>query len=239
MRFIYILCLFMLGAGTAKAQFKISDPWWGGHKAPVKSREYWRADVDTGKLYFRMSPAGLIDFLDHNITIGAEYRMNPDWSGTMDAGYIFFSQYPGRVKSASGILLRPGIRKYTGRRKDFFLELQLHYKFVNYRMNDWIDKYVVNDVASYEEHKTFRYRKRVIGWNFMIGGREFLSRNRRWFFEVYGGIGLHYKREGLVGETNSRYTPRMGIIPTANSTETSTRLLPAVPFGIRIVHTFR
>jgi hypothetical protein len=238
MRPVYILCLFMLAAGAGNAQFKTSDPWWD-NKVPVKSRAYWRADADTGKLYFRMSPAGLIDLLDHNISIGSEYRINHDWSATIDAGYIFFSQYPGRVKNASGILLRPGIRKYAGRRKDFFIDLQLHYKLVNYRVTDWVDKYVVNDVASYEEYKTFRYRKQVFGVHFMIGGREYLSRNQRWFFEVYGGIGLHYKREGMLGETNSRYDPPRGIIASANSTDMSKRLLPAFPFGVRIVHQFR
>lgn len=223
---IYMLCLFLLlAAGAGNAQ--------------VVSSKYWRADVDTGKLYFRMNPAGLIDFFDMNFTIGGEYRINHTWSATMDAGYIFFSQYAGRVKSASGILLRPGIRKYAGKRKDFFLDLQFQYKVVNYRVEDWLEKNVVNDVATYEEYKNFRYYKRVFGGHFMIGGREYLSKNRRWFFEVYAGIGLHFKKEGMPDETNSRYEERNTIRVFSNTSGVTNRISPAFPAGIRLVFRFR
>lgn len=224
MRLICFLCLLLIAA-TGKAQ--------------LSSAKYWRADVDTGKLYFRMNPAGLIDLYDQNITFGAEYRLNHDWSATMDAGYIFFSQYAGRVKNASGILLRPGIRKYADRRKDFFLDLQLHFKEVNYRVKDWLGRNVVDNVATYEEYKIFRYHKRVVGAQFTIGGKEYLSRNHRLTFEVYGGIGVHYKEEGLRGEANSQYNPPNGGIITNRSGERQTRWLPAVPFGVRIVYRFR
>lgn len=218
------LCLLLLAA-TGNAQ--------------VKSYKYWRADVDTGKLYFRMNPAGLIDAFDENITIGAEYRFNHKWSATMDAGYIFFSGYAGRVKSASGVLLRPGIRKYCGQRKDIFLDLQFHFKEVNYRVKDWLDKNVVDNVATYEEYKTFRYHKRVIGGQFMIGGKEYLSRSHRLCFEVYVGIGIRYKAEGVRDEPNSRYNPINGMDLTTPSTETSKRVVAAVPFGLRLVYRFR
>lgn len=223
---IFLFCLLLLLiAATGNAQ--------------VVSSKYWRADVDTGKLYFRTNPVGLIDFFDMNFTIGGEYRLNHSWSATMDAGYIFYSQYAGRVKRASGILLRPGIRKYAGKRKDFFLDLQLHYKEVNYRVEDWLDKNVVNGVATYEEYKKFRYHKRVFGAHFTIGGREYLSKNRRWFFEVYGGIGLHFKKEGMPDETNSRYEERNTIRVFSNSSGVTKRISPAFPFGIRLVYRFR
>jgi len=217
------LCLLLLAA-TGNAQM---------------SYKYWRADVDTGKLYFRMNPAGLIEIYDQNITFGVEYRLNHNWSATIDGGYIFFSQYAGRVKSASGVLFRPGIRKYAGRRNDFFLDLQLHFKEVNYRVKDWLDRNVVDDVATYQEFKTFHYHKRVIGAQFMFGGKEYLLRNHRLCFEVYAGIGVHYKEEGLRNEPNSQYKPREGGIITNSSGESQKRWLPAVPFGLRLVYRFR
>ena len=234
MRCIYCLCLMVLLAATSgKAQFIRNELL--GKRTPVNSPGYWRADVDTGKLYLRMNPAGLIDMYDMNINIGSEYRINHNWSATMDAGYIYFSQYAGRVKHASGILLRPGIRKYAGKRKDFFLELQLHYKEVSYRVEDWLEKSLVNDVATYEEYKTFRYHKQVFGAHFTIGAREYLSRNHRWFFEVYAGVGLHYKKEGMRNETNSRYDPPNLLLIANGSSETVKRFSPAVPGGIRLV----
>ena len=240
---IYYLCLFLLLIAEAgRAQVKQGNRWEQrkplGWRNQVKGN-YWRADVDTGKLYIRMNPAGLIDVLDHNINIGFEYRLNKTWSATMDAGYIFFSQYAGKVKRASGVLLRPGIRKYTGRRKDYYFDLQFHFKEADYTVEDWVDKSIVNDVATYEEYKRFRYRKWVFGAHFMIGGREYLSKNHKWFFEVYAGLGIQFKKEGMPDETNTRYAPENTLRTLDEPSGYKNRILPAVPFGIRLVHHLR
>src|SRR5689334_14371940 len=111
---ILLLCLLLLlTAGAASAQL------FSSRVIPN----------DTGKVYLRFSPIGLVDLLDGNFTVGGEYRFNSSWSVTMDGGFIFYSHYV-RNDKATGILLRPGIRKYAGKKKDYFFDLQFHYKEV-------------------------------------------------------------------------------------------------------------
>src|SRR5688572_24232604 len=141
---ICLLCLLMLLAAVAGNAQYITDQLM---------------QTGTGKLYLRHNPLGLIDFLDGNITFGGEYRFNDTWSATLDAGGILYSQYFPKTRKATGILLRPGVRIYPGKYKDYFVDLQFHYKQVMYNIKDWIDRDVVNGVATYEELKTFRYRK--------------------------------------------------------------------------------
>jgi hypothetical protein len=51
-----------------------------------------------GKMLVRFSPLGMIDFLDHNITPGIEFRMYGRWAVGLDAGYIFASKYVAQTK---------------------------------------------------------------------------------------------------------------------------------------------
>jgi hypothetical protein len=198
------------------------------------SSRTWRND--TGKVYLRANLLGLIDLFDGNASFGAEYRLNKSWSVTMDAGYIFYSLYTGKAQKASGILLRPAIRKYTSKYRDRFIDLQLHYKNVTYNINDWLGKDIVNDVPTYEELKVFKYRKRVMGAHILFGGREELTRNRRLFLEIFLGLGLHYKEEWLPDEGNSQYAPRNSSNFRTTSSEKINRLLPALPMGVRFIY---
>jgi hypothetical protein len=214
-----LLLLLMAGVGNAQSY----------------SSRTWRND--TGKVYLRANLLGLIDVFDGNASFGAEYRLNKSWSVTMDAGYIFYSLYTGKAQKASGILLRPAIRKYTSKYRDRFIDLQLHYKSVEYHINDWLGKDVVNDVPTYEELKVFKYRKRVMGAQILFGGREELTWNHRLFLEIFVGLGLHYKEEWLPGEANSRYAPNNSSYFRNASSEKVNRLLPAVPMGVRFIYT--
>jgi len=223
---IYMLCLsLLLVAGVGKAQLLSSKTWRG----------------DTGKVYLRVNPSGLIDVYDGNATIGGEVRLNRTWSVTMDAGFIFYSEYIAEAKKTRGILLRPGIRLYAGKYRDMFIDLQFHYKEVRYHINDWLGKDVVNTVAAYEAFKVFQDRKRVVGGHIMIGGKEFLSKNRRLLLEVYLGFGLHYKEEGLYHEeSNSQYDRGFGIYRASNiSPEKRTSIAPALPGGLRLLYMIR
>ncbi|THU40838.1 hypothetical protein FAM09_01615 [Niastella caeni] len=207
-------------------------------KVPVMQR-------DTGTLYLRHNPLGLIDFMDGNITFGAEYRFNEIWAATMDAGAILYSAYFPRNRQATGVLLRPGVRIYPGKYKDVFVDLQFHYKQVTYRVRDWLEKDVVNGVASYEEFKTFRYRKQVMGVNMMAGVKEKLFRSDRFFIELYLGVGVHFKNEYLYNEPNSRYDPpftfgaNRGTTNSSDNTSDGKSVLPALPGGIRLVWRLR
>lgn len=223
---ICLLCLLLLSAaGAANAQLFSSQV----------SRN------DTGKIYLKFSPLGLIDFQDGNITVGGEYRFNSSWSVLMDAGAILYSQYMRNCDRTTGILLRPGIRKYGGRYKDYFFDLQFHYKRVMYRVNDWIERDVVNDVSGYEELATFRYRKQVFGVQILGGGREFLTRDHRLFLEVTAGFGVHYKITGPYQEGNSRYEDPFALVVNSNNNlKTTARVVvPALPVNIRVVYKLR
>jgi hypothetical protein len=206
----------------------------GVGNAQSYSSRAWRND--TGKVYLRANLLGLNDLFDGNASFGAEYRLNRSWSVTMDAGYIFYSLYTGKAKRTSGILLRPAIRKYTSKYRNRFIDLQLHYKSVEYHINDWLGKDVVNGVPTYEELKVFKYRKRVMGAHILFGGREALTRNRRLFLEAFFGLGLHYKEEWLPNEANSRYAPGNSSIFRNASSEKVNHLLPAVPTGVRFIY---
>lgn len=226
--FLFFL-LLLLAAVTGNAQFIMAQAMQG----------------DSGKLYLRHNPAGLIDLLDVNITIGGEYRFTDTWSATMDAGAIFYSQYFANAKKARGILLRPGVRIYPGKYKDYFVDLQLHYKQVMYHITDWIERDLVNGVASYEELKTFRYRKRVWGVHIMGGMKQYLTKNRRLFIEVYLGLGVHFKNQSPYNEPNSWYEPAYTLSTddnridntsgnTQNNTSSARSVVPALPGGIRL-----
>lgn len=201
------------------------------------SSRTWRSD--TGKVYLRANLLGLLDVFDGNVSFGGEYRLDKNWSVTMDAGFIFYSVYTGKAEKTSGIFLRPGVRRYTSKYRDRFIDLQFHYKSVGYHINDWLGKDVVNDVPTYEELKVFKYRKRVVGGHILFGGKEELTRNHQLFLEIFMGLGLHYKEEWIPGESNSRYAPRGTSNFRSASSEKVTRLLPAVPMGVRLIYAFQ
>jgi hypothetical protein len=198
-----------------------------------KTRRELRAD--TGSLYLRCSPLGMIDLFDGNVTLGSEYRFNDTWAATLDAGAILYSAYMGNSKKATGFLLRPGIRVYPTRWKDFFIDLQFHYKDVTYEVKDWLEKDVVANVASYEEYKVFRYKKQVIGGRLSAGVREYFTENKRFYIEGYLGVGIHYKEESVQQEPDSRYDRGLRIFNDRDGKH----VLPALPGGVRIVYLLR
>jgi len=190
---------------------------------------------DTGKIYLRFSPFGLLDLLDENFTVGGEYRFNNTWSATMDAGFIFNSQYMNHCDRATGVLLRPGIRKYAGKKKDYFFDLQFHYKDIMYHMNDWIQRDIVGGVSTYEQLAKFRYRKQVYGIHLTAGGKEFFTKDHRLFMEVTAGFGLHFKKIGTWHEGNSRYEDPYSLSANDNAFRVNT-VVPALPVSIKLVY---
>lgn len=190
--------------------------------------------ADTVKLYLRFNPLGPLDFFDGNLTFGGEYRFNDSWAATLDAGAILYSAYFDKTRLTAGVLFRPGIRAYPTRYKDLFVDFQFHYKDVTYRIHDWLEKDVVGNAASYEERKLFRYKKQVMGGRIMIGIRNYFTQNARFFIEVYAGIGIHYKVEGLHNEPNSRYERRFRIL-----SDNGRYTVPAIPLGVRIIYRIR
>jgi hypothetical protein len=186
---------------------------------------------DSCKLVLRMSPLGLLDPVDYNLSFGAEYRYTENRAFTLDAGWIYFTNYEVNC-STTGILLRPGIRQYFGKRKELFVEGQLHYKNVTYDIEDWLGKQPVNGVAAYEEYKHFKYKKQTMGVQCMVGICDrFIS--RRLLIEAYIGVGIRYKKEGLYHEPNSIFE-RTGFISGFNN-----NLFPVLPGGLRLIYHLR
>lgn len=132
---------------------------------------------------------------DNTAMPGAEYRLPHRLAVVLDAGYIFASYYfrDGVLKGVSGVALRPGLKWYTKSGKGF-LQLQLSYKQVGYKLEDWLGKACVNGVASYEQFQEFTYRKKAFSVNALAG--EFFRLSDGVLLELYGGAGVKIKNQG-------------------------------------------
>ena len=185
------------------------------------------------KILVRFSPLGVIDFLDHNLTPGIEYRMYGRWAAGLDAGYIFASDYIAKNKGTAGVLMRPYVRFYPKSSSGLFLHAEFHYKRVRYRLEDWLGKAPVNGIPTYEEFTTFSYVKRVTGANLRIGGELFLSPNKRLRSEVTVGFGVRFKKS-LVRD--GVYT--IGDIFNVRNVDPK-KALPAIPLNFTMSYQLR
>ncbi len=188
--------------------------------------------VAGGKVFIRMYLPGLIDPMDNNITAGFEYKLSPRWSVMMDAGLVFTSLYYNEYKSyrTSGYILRPGIRRYFSEQNKWFLEAQFHYKQVIYKVEDWVDRGMVNGVSAYEEFTTFHYRKNAAGINIIGGIKKSVGKRKKAFFEFYAGAGIRYKEEGAYHAPEDMRIRDSGIKRTFGG-----NIFPALPVGVRFI----
>lgn len=182
------------------------------------------------KIIGRFNFTGLLDGFDQNISIGIEYRFNTHWSTGSDAAYIFRSIYLSESKVASGIILRPFIRYYPRKNGSGFIEAEIHYKYVTYQLTDWIGRDATNGVPAYEEYTTFNYNKRAVGLNIKTGTDANLSRDKKLRLEIYIGLGVRYKKQGV---DNGIYTRTRGSFGGLYDPEYSTVVLP---LGMRLVY---
>lgn len=146
----------------------------------------------TGRFNFM----GFMDYYDVNFSIGAEYRLKPNLSVGSDIAYIYQSAYLYESKNSKGFIFRPFLRIYTGKDRRGFFETELHYKFVSYKITDWIARDVTNGVPAYEEYTTFHFRKNVFGVNIKTGTQANLSKDKRFRLEFYVGLGIRFKNQG-------------------------------------------
>jgi hypothetical protein len=144
----------------------------------------------------RFNFLGIMDYYDVNFSIGAEYGLKPNWSIGSDLAYVYQSAYLYESKNSKGFIFRPFIRFYPGKDKRGFLEAELHYKYVSYKLTDWIARDVTNGVPAYEEYTTFHFRKNVFGVSIKTGTQANLSRNKKFRLELYIGLGIRFKNQG-------------------------------------------
>lgn len=162
---------------------------------PAPSRE---------KLFVRFNFLGLADGFDQNFSSGIEYRFNPGWSTGGDIGWIFFSKYLSESKVSNGFILRPFIRYYPKKTGNGFLEVELHYKYVVYKIEDWVGRDPVNGVPSYQEFAMFDYDKNVFDIHCKGGTRVDITNNRRLKAEFIFAMGVRWKWQGARGIVYAR-----------------------------------
>src|SRR6476619_1796359 len=73
------------------------------------------------------NPFALVQ-VDYTLLTGIEFRLQPGFSLVTEAGYIFASDYiHGKTESspASGFMLRPSVRFFVNKRRNFYLQAQV------------------------------------------------------------------------------------------------------------------
>jgi len=170
---------------------------------------------------------------DYTAMVGIEHRISENTGLVLDAGYLFYSSYfeIERVRNTSGFSLRPGIRRYFGRRLKEYLQVQAYYKHANYFIYDWLGKECVNEVPSYEQLKEFTYRKQTLSFNLMAG--ELFQFSDRLAGELYVGIGIKIKRQGPT-ESNACYRNQANDVVFNMYRERSVG--PNIPVGFKLLY---
>jgi hypothetical protein len=181
--------------------------------------------------FLRFNFLGLVDPSDMYAGFGAERMVKPSVAVSADLGYIYFSnQYPN-AKSATGFIVRPAIRYYTGQRTLFF-EGELQFKMVTNRIEDWLGKNAVNGVPGYEEFTTFRYRRNVSGFHIKCGRVLPITADRKLWWEVYAGIGLRRYSYKVLDNPRSVYEYETWF---GGRQRDEVNFAIAVPFGVRLL----
>lgn len=179
-----------------------------------------------------MSPLALAD-VDHTLLLTGEYRFNSKLALVTDVGYIFASDYISETKRTWGFNIRPSLRMYHGKRNKGYLQAQAFYKMATYTLHDWVGKDCVNGVPAYEQEMDFDYRKKVVGFNIIAGTLLPLSRDNKWFIDLYGGLGFRHKTHRMVNEANGCYNLNSGSFLDLYNDEMTTLSLP---MGVRITY---
>jgi len=158
---------------------------------------------------------------------------------TGEAGYIFASDYlrneNGGERKASGFIIRPALKFFMNDRSRTYLQPQFFYKQVTHRVYDWLGKEMVDNVASYEQLQNFKYRRKIVGVNVILGTVMPLGL-RNSFVDLYIGLGVRKKTVKVVGEPTSSYQ-RIPII--GNSDNANEGIFPSLPAGIRFIYAFK
>ena len=183
----------------------------------------------------RINVSGLLDPIETNFSGGLEYRLKDNLAVSLDASYIFYSNYyQSRNGNSSGFLLRPAIRYYTDTYNRFYIEAELHFKTVTTKLTDWLGKDCVNNVMTYEELTNFKMRKNVIGLNLKIGHQIKLSKNDRLWLEPYLGLGIKQRNEFILNEPTNCYRFG-GIFNRRNTVSNVKEVQGSIPVGLRFM----
>ena len=148
---------------------------------------------------------------DNTAMIGAEQRLKNRLALVLDAGYVFSTYYMTNdaLKGTSGFTFRPGLKLYEKGMHGFF-QFQVSYKQVDYKMEDWLGKDCVDNVATYEKFQEFIYRKKTLSFNALAG--ELFRLSDAVMLELYAGIGMKIKNQRPAEERACYRNTENGII---------------------------
>lgn len=155
----------------------------------------------------RLSLPGFLDLLDANFTPGIEFWLKSQWTAGIDLGYIYASIYRGDVYSTSGVLARPFVRYYFSESQGGFLQAQLHFKYVKYQKEEWVNQQSVNGIPSFSRVDMVSYNKRAAGIHFLYGYKGRLSRQQDHInIEISCGLGYRYKWQDVPENNRGQFT---------------------------------
>ena len=197
------------------------------------SQEYSEDEKQNQPLFLRFNILGLLDGFDNNLSFGIEKKFTRKVSFAFDAGWVFHSGYLSMSKKTSGIILRPSVRLYPNPDRNGFMEVELHYKSVLYTLEDWVGRECTNDVPAYDEFTSFRYRKQAYGFHLRGGYKGAFDREKLFWIEFSGGLGLRWKTQGLHREPESCYNRNGGLFEL-DAVENQAR--PVFPITVRLLY---
>lgn len=167
---------------------------------------------------------------DNTAMLGVERQLPHHLSLALDAGYIFATYYiqNNTLKGTSGFTVRPALKYYNTSGKGF-LQFQVSYKQVNYKLEDWLGKDCVNGTPAYEKFQAFTFRKKDLSFNAMAG--ELFRFSNTVFLELYGGLGAKLKHQQPT-EASACYQNANGFTFNLLQEETTTI---NVPMGLKLI----
>lgn len=186
------------------------------------------------KTSLRFNILGLADPIDENLSFGIEHRFRSKWSVGTDVGWVFNTTYIGNSKGVNGIIARPFLRYYPEHRNSFW-EAELHYKYVSYKIEDWLGRIPINNVPTYQEFTTFNLQKYAAGIHVKWGFQSNLSRDKKFKFEFVSGLGIRFKWHKVL---DGIYTTGRSIININNITP-ETYIGAVVPVTLRLIYVIK
>ncbi|MGI8582606.1 MAG: DUF3575 domain-containing protein [Chitinophagaceae bacterium] len=188
-------------------------------------------EIPGSNLSVRFNILGLADPVDENLSFGIEHRCRSNWSVGTDVGWVFNTGYIRNSKSAKGIIGRPFLRYYPENRNSFW-EAELHYKYVSYKIEDWLGRIPVNNIPAYEEFTNFNLQKHAAGIHIKWGIQSNISRNHKFKFEFVSGLGIRFKWHKVL---DGIYTINRRI----NNITNETYIGPVIPVNLRLVYVIK
>ncbi len=194
-------------------------------------------DSSLVKLYtqaVRFNVLSLLDPFDGNLSVGGEYAFHPRLSVTTDLSFIFYSLYFQNKKWSLGYIIKPAFRYYFSDKRRGFVEATIFYKKVGYKMEDWLDREVVNGWPTYQKYEEFVSRKFVLGTDIQTGLQRSISKDKRFRIEMYAGMGIRFKWTDIKGKPDAEYESANIFFPPTTGNDYI--ILPSVPKGVRLVY---